>query len=164
MKEIKKEMEDEEEAKVLSERNRKVMALLEDYKDVAPAVKEAPLEVRLDCVSYTVLVDANAKVETVFNTSSLYPLYKWCKRVYRGEKRQPKEMHPKKVLNEISLLLEPGKSYLVLGAPGAGKTTLLHAIAGLLHARKEDKLEGSITYNGRELKVNKNVSTLRGEG
>ena len=34
------------------------------------------------------------------------------------------------ILENVSLLLEPGKSYLLLGPPKSGKTSLLKAIAG----------------------------------
>jgi branched-chain amino acid transport system ATP-binding protein len=50
------------------------------------------------------------------------------------------------VLQDISLIVEPGASLAVLGANGAGKTTLLRGISGLMVRRK-----GSIRFEGREI-------------
>jgi len=83
-----------------------------------------PMEIRLHDVSYVVPAGSN-----VFN-----------KCLGKTEKNEAKV-----ILNKINLVLKPGKTYLILGAPGSGKTSLLRAIAGLL---PEKRMQGSITYNG----------------
>jgi branched-chain amino acid transport system ATP-binding protein len=50
------------------------------------------------------------------------------------------------VLDHVSLSVEEGEIYSILGANGAGKTTLLRTIAGALKTRT-----GSITFNGQSL-------------
>jgi ABC-type glutathione transport system ATPase component len=73
----------------------------------------------------------------------------------------PFESRP--VLSNISLVLRPGQTYVVLGPPGCGKTTLLKAISGrLAHSksavsgqpvRGRPYLEGTIEYNGVSVEV-----------
>lgn len=50
-----------------------------------------------------------------------------------------------RALSSVSLTLEPGKIFAVLGANGAGKTTLLRSILGLTHTT------GSIHFIGKEI-------------
>lgn len=72
----------------------------------------------------------------------------------------------KYILKHISLVLKPGRTYLVMGPPGCGKTSLLKAIAGRLKnncsgSSTEDGTkkntasycEGRIEYNGISLEV-----------
>jgi energy-coupling factor transporter ATP-binding protein EcfA2 len=76
-------------------------------------------------------------------------------------------------LEDINLVIQPGKQYLLLGPPGSGKSTLLKTIAGLIRHDEDDdvgqiststsiniqinnvhpSLQGEILYNGRSLKV-----------
>ena len=49
------------------------------------------------------------------------------------------------ILQDINLVLKPGKTYLVMGPPSCGKTSLLKAVAGLLKTEGEG---GKIEYNG----------------
>lgn len=51
------------------------------------------------------------------------------------------------VLRDISLRLEPGKKYAVVGGSGSGKSTLLNLLMGAY-----DSYGGSITIDGRELR------------
>lgn len=51
------------------------------------------------------------------------------------------------VLKDISFDFECGKVYAIKGKSGSGKTTLLSLISGL-----EKDYEGSITFNGKELR------------
>lgn len=53
----------------------------------------------------------------------------------------------KPVLQELSLRLEPGKKYAIVGASGSGKSTLLNLLMGAY-----DSYTGSITIDGRELR------------
>lgn len=50
------------------------------------------------------------------------------------------------VLHDISLSVEQGEIYSILGANGAGKTTLLRTLAGALKAQT-----GSVRFEGQEL-------------
>jgi iron(III) transport system ATP-binding protein len=51
-----------------------------------------------------------------------------------------------RALDGISLIIEPGELFFLLGASGCGKTTLLRCIAGL-----ETPTSGSIHFGGREV-------------
>ena len=53
----------------------------------------------------------------------------------------------KPVLQDLSLRLEPGKKYAVVGGSGSGKSTLLNLLMGAY-----DSYGGSITIDGRELR------------
>lgn len=53
----------------------------------------------------------------------------------------------KKVLRDVNLELEAGKSYAVVGASGSGKSTLLNLIMG-----SYDGYEGRVTLGGKELR------------
>jgi ABC-type branched-subunit amino acid transport system ATPase component len=50
------------------------------------------------------------------------------------------------VLRDISLKLEPSKTYAIVGRNGAGKTTLLRSLMGFTTLQS-----GSIQFNGRDL-------------
>lgn len=52
------------------------------------------------------------------------------------------------ILKDISYKFELGKLYAIRGRSGSGKTTLLSLISGL-----ETKYEGTITYDGKDLKT-----------
>lgn len=54
----------------------------------------------------------------------------------------------KPVLRDVSLRLEAGKRYAVVGASGSGKSTLLNLLMGAY-----DGYEGSITLDGKELRT-----------
>eukprot|EP00948_MAST-09A_sp_MAST-9A-sp1_P001729 g1729.t1 len=56
-----------------------------------------------------------------------------------------------KILNDISLLLLPGRFTLLLGPPGAGKSVLLKLLAGKLNATRKFQLDGEITLNGHNI-------------
>ena len=53
----------------------------------------------------------------------------------------------KPVLEDLSLRLEPGKKYAIVGGSGSGKSTLLNLLMGAY-----DSYGGSITIDGRELR------------
>jgi ABC-type multidrug transport system fused ATPase/permease subunit len=124
------------------------------YRYAKKGVRNLSLEVRMENFTYSVPISSEAgKVKTVYNSSSLYQIEKFFQRMWRGEKKKPARIGTKKVLDDINLVLRPGKAYLLLGPPTSGKTTLLRAITGNLHPGKEDSLDGTIKYNGRALKV-----------
>jgi ABC-type polysaccharide/polyol phosphate transport system ATPase subunit len=127
--------------------------MLKEYHLYAKkAVRHLSVEVRMENFTYSIPRSSEAgKVMTVYNSSCLYPVYKFFQRTWRGEKKKPSRIGTKKVLDDINLVLKPGKMYLLLGPPTSGKTTLLRAISGNLHPGKEEALEGTIKYNGRTL-------------
>lgn len=53
----------------------------------------------------------------------------------------------KPVLKELSLRLEAGKKYALVGASGSGKSTLINLLMGAY-----DSYEGSLTLDGREMR------------
>ncbi len=53
----------------------------------------------------------------------------------------------KKVIDGLSYTFEKDKSYAIVGASGSGKSTLFNLLLGMY-----DNYEGSITYDGNELK------------
>jgi len=71
-----------------------------------------------------------------------------------------------RVLEDISLRIEPGEILGVVGESGSGKTTLGLAIIGLLDSPPADIINGSIVLEGKDL-LNLNpseLSQLRGPG
>jgi ABC-type multidrug transport system fused ATPase/permease subunit len=147
---------DSESAKI-----REIAEIGKQYQEQLSHFNEFPLEVRLRNVSYKVTLDASDQhIQTVYNTSFLYPIVQTSQRILKGEPRatQP-ATRQKDILSNISLVLHPGKQYLVLGSPGCGKTTFLRAISGQLQPSKDASLGGEISYNGRTLEVRTNSVT-----
>ncbi|KAI8616157.1 ABC-2 type transporter-domain-containing protein [Chytriomyces sp. MP71] len=58
---------------------------------------------------------------------------------------------PKKLLNGVSGIFQPGRLTAVMGASGAGKTSLLQVLAG---EARQGSLSGSILVNGENVKGN----------
>ncbi|MEM8734531.1 MAG: ATP-binding cassette domain-containing protein, partial [Planctomycetota bacterium] len=63
--------------------------------------------------------------------------------------------NPRKVLDELSLEIEPGEIVALLGSSGCGKSTLLRAVAGLItpqsgqvqfHGDHENRRAGDIAF------------------
>jgi ABC-2 type transport system ATP-binding protein len=61
-----------------------------------------------------------------------------------------KEFNGKKALNDISLSVEMGEVYCLLGQNGAGKTTMINIFLGFIDATSGDAL-----VNGRDVRSNK---------
>jgi hypothetical protein len=167
----------------LSERDsaklREINKLIEPYAVASGESLRAqkfPLEVRLQNVTYTVADEAGAaaqgsssqNIQTVFNTSVFCSAYTWLRRLVRCQDTtsgKTVQVPRKPVLEDINLVIQPGKQYLLLGPPGSGKSTLLKTIAGLIRHDEDDdeggmsadniqpSLQGEILYNGRSLKV-----------
>lgn len=150
---LKREIREELDGAKESAKVKELNAMMRQLQGVTPHVKY-PLEVRLENVTYTVQVDdSQSRIATVYNSSFLYPLYKWFKHVALGEAMPVSRIMQRPIIQDVSLCLQPGKNYLVLGPPASGKSTLLKAIAGQLKSSSTEKLEGQILYNGRELEV-----------
>jgi ABC transporter len=169
----------------MSERETKLRHLhrrLSVYQDRVP---ERLVEVRLKSFSYYVPVNADAPtIKTVGNQSICYAAYEFFRRIhqyrlYRQEssrtvaantpsRRRSSRWSPvtatdvllpfdkKPVLQDINLVLKPGRTYVVLGPPESGKTSLLKAIAGRLPgnsnlsakpSKERPHQEGRIEYN-----------------
>ena len=115
-------------------------------------IEDLLVEVRLDDFNYRVKVNPESQeIKTVKNQSTFYKMWQWMKRVHKREPRPA--VGSKLILEKISLVLKPGRMYLVLGPPASGKTTLLKAISGRLATSNGETLEGPILYNGLSLKV-----------
>ena len=159
LEEMKAEIEKEmiEEPAIIQE----LQAIAREYDKIMDGYNEYPLEVRLKDFSYIVPVALkSSKIMTVYNASFAYPIAQHVKRFILGESKQMKECNKKAVLRNINLCLKAGKQYLVLGPPGSGKSTLLQAIAGLVHPKKSEQVEGTISYNGRTLAVRISILEL----
>lgn len=153
--EVKAEVAKDVKTERISEHVREVRDLWKSYTNALNhRSAQYPLEVRMENVTYVVPVDPDgSKIRTVYNSSFVYSIYKFFQRRWRGLPTQKQPKRYKKVLNNISLVLKPGKMYLVLGPPGSGKTSLLRAIAGLLRPSRGETLGGKILYNGKQLEV-----------
>lgn len=92
---------------------------------------------------------AKQKIRTVKSESPFYKLFKTLKiLVTTGRCGGQGHLETKAVMEGVNLVLDPGKLYLILGAPGCGKSTLLKMIAGTLQEDKEHVVGGSVTING----------------
>jgi ABC-type multidrug transport system fused ATPase/permease subunit len=162
VKDLWNEVQKEEDVVQLSAKLRELHSLVEPYtvKDGAKLMGQYPLEVRLNNFTYTVVTvesggtdKGGPKIQTVYNASCVYSGYKWLRRVSKCKPSRKMETPRKHVLQNINLVIQPGKQYLVLGPPGSGKSTLLKTVAGLLRDDETRSVQGGITYNGRALEV-----------
>jgi hypothetical protein len=93
-----------------------------------------PLEVRIQHFSYKAMRpngggahvgdDGTKRIDTVYNTSCVYKLIRYFRKVMRCQARETRKLsssEPFYMLHDINLVIEPGKQYLILGPPASGK-------------------------------------------
>lgn len=144
----------EEEKEELRKEAEGLLFMGQGLKDFKHLLWQFPVEVRLSGVTFSVpFYASSAKIKTVYNSSFLYNVVRFFKQIRGGHDAfEKEEVHHKRILDDISLSLKPGKLYLLLGPPGSGRSSLLKAIAGRLQVEKKAELKGSVTYNGTEIK------------
>lgn len=136
-----------EDDKKTSEALKNVQKKMEEFH--AYVGDDFPIEIRMDHLTYSVPVTLGAtKIRTVYNSSGIYKIVKFFKGLGQG-RTNTQQKGTKVIMDDISIVLRPGKMYLVLGPPGAGKSTFLRAIAGRLKVGKDATMDGSISYNGK---------------
>ena len=124
------------------------------------------VEVRLKNYSYHVPIRIDGpSIKTTFNQTPCYLVTVFIRHVIQliSGQRKFKDLlghyENKYILKDINLVLRPGTTYLVMGAPGSGKTTLLEAIAGRLpmnnvinyNNANVTNYDGRIEYNGASM-------------
>jgi ABC-type multidrug transport system fused ATPase/permease subunit len=163
------EVKQEEEATELSSKIRELENMVAPYElpGNRKILSQYPLEVRIQNVTYSVHAAGSSglrdNIQTVYNTSCLYSIRKWIRRVSQCQPVEKVETPRKNILKDIRLIIQPGRQYLVLGPPASGKSTLLKTIAGLITVDKDRSLQGTVEYNGRTLEVRKKENRRRAE-
>lgn len=90
----------------------------------------------------------STKISTVYNSGPVYKVVSKLKQILRTGKLLNQTIEESQsVLENIHLNLQPGKTYLVLGAPRSGKSSLLKYIAARLPQDADHKVEGTMTLN-----------------
>jgi len=103
----------EQESNELSSKLQEVLGLIKENGFDPSAALKSPLEVRMTNFGYTVSVDPQSEeITTVYTQSMIYQIVNFSKRWWKGEKVFRRERTRKTVLEDISLVLKPGKSYL----------------------------------------------------
>lgn len=102
--------------KEVSEKLMKIQAMVAGYQKAFGNRYQVPLEVRLQDFSYAVLLEPDSrKIKTVFNSSFLYDVKKFYKKYFTSQNIVAPQPIKKVILDKINLVIEPRKSYLVLG-------------------------------------------------
>lgn len=87
-------------------------------------------------------------IATVYNSGPVYAISEKLKRIKRtGKLCNQFSSNERLVMQGVNLYLEPGKIYLVLGAPRSGKSTLLKMIAGIIQEDRDHEVGGTVSLN-----------------
>uniref|UniRef100_A0A7S3UDR3 ABC transporter domain-containing protein n=1 Tax=Picocystis salinarum TaxID=88271 RepID=A0A7S3UDR3_9CHLO len=118
--------------------------LVEARRTIVEALEMAPPTVEVKASHLTVRGQAlvgNERIPNVWSSfkNSLLGLFK------------PQNTQSVVLLNDVSVLLKPGESTLLLGPPGAGKSVLLQMLSDAMVSKEDLQVEGDITYNGKLL-------------
>lgn len=89
-------------------------------------------------------------MKTVQTESPIFKLVQFLKRCVQNKGDVKPHAEQTVVMDGVNLVCEPGKMYLVLGAPGSGKSTLLKMIAQTLHKGKDHVQGGKVSITGVE--------------
>jgi ABC-type multidrug transport system ATPase subunit len=89
-----------------------------------------------------------SKIPTVYGTGPVGVVVQKLKRLWRIKSLCDKlSTQEKSIMKGVNLSFEPGKTYLVLGAPQSGKSTLLKMVAGILPENRDSKFGGEVKIN-----------------
>lgn len=91
---------------------------------------------------------AKQKIPTVRSESPLYKFYRMIRRGIKNRGNISLRRQDTVIMEGVNLVFEPGKMYLVLGAPGSGKSTLLKMIAKNLHVTRNHRQSGTVSLSG----------------
>lgn len=91
---------------------------------------------------------AKQKIPTVRSESPLYKFFRMIRRCIKNRGDISLRRQDTIIMEGVNLVFEPGKMYLVLGAPGSGKSTLLKMIAKNLHVTKNHRQSGTVSLSG----------------
>ena len=68
--------------------------------------------------------------------------------------------YDKKIIDDVSFNIEPGKLHVLMGRNGAGKSSILNAISGLVNYDGEIKTDGKISYLNQSINTNVNFTVF----
>jgi ABC-type multidrug transport system ATPase subunit len=86
---------------------------------------------------------AKQKIKTVQTESFVYQFKNLFVNCMKGNIRPHKEEVV--IMDQVNAAFQPGKMYLILGAPGCGKSTLLKMVANTLHKSKDHVVGGTVS-------------------
>ncbi|GLT67735.1 hypothetical protein SLA2020_400210 [Shorea laevis] len=108
-------------------------------------IKLPTIEVRFE--------NLNVEAKVYLGSRSLPTLFNFFTNIVEGFLNYlrilPSRKKQLKILQDITGVIRPGRTALLLGPPGSGKTTLLLALAGMLD--RNLKFSGRVTYNGHDM-------------
>lgn len=68
--------------------------------------------------------------------------------------------YDKKIIDDVSFNIEPGKLHVLMGRNGAGKSSILNAISGLVNYDGNIKTDGKISYLNQNINTNVNFTVF----
>ena len=86
---------------------------------------------------------AKQKIKTIKTESVLYKFRNFVERCMKGRSMRTQKVEVT-IMDQVNVAFQPGKMYLVLGAPGCGKSTLLKMIANTLHKGPNHVFDGTM--------------------